>query len=62
MDRTSADAHPVAMTYYRHALDDVAPALVEAGFRLHSTVRREPELLHETTPQGFLMAHRLGVA
>lgn len=59
VDRTSAYGHPVPMTYYRHALDEMAAALVEAGFKLHSTLRREPELGHETTPQGFLMAHRL---
>ena len=62
VDRTSAYGHPVPMIYYRHALDDMATALVEAGFRLHSTLRREPELGHETTPQGFLMAHRLHAA
>ena len=59
VDRPSAYGHPVPMTYYRHALDEVATAVVQAGFRLHSTLRREPELQHETTPQAFLMAHRL---
>jgi ubiquinone/menaquinone biosynthesis C-methylase UbiE len=62
VDRTSAYGHPVPLTYHRHALDETAETLVEAGFRLHSTSRREPELAHETTPQGFLMAHRLGAA
>lgn len=50
--------HPVPLTYYRHRIADVAVALAGAGFTLHATVRREPSLVHETTPQAFLLAQR----
>lgn len=62
VDRTSAYGHQVPMTYYRHAIDQMVDGLFAAGFRLHATLRREAALLHETTAQGFLMAHRLDAA
>lgn len=58
VDRTSAYGHRVPLTYYRHRIGDMADALARAGFVLHATVRREPSLAHETTPQAFLLAHR----
>ncbi len=59
VDRTTAYGHPVPLTYYRHRIADVADALAGAGFALHATVRREPSLAHETTPQAFLLARFL---
>jgi ubiquinone/menaquinone biosynthesis C-methylase UbiE len=58
VDRTSAYGHAVPMTYYRHAIDATADALTAAGFTLHASLRREAALTHETTAQGFLLAHR----
>ena len=62
VDRTSAYGHAVPMTYYRHAIDATADALTAAGFRLHASLRREAALTHETTAQGFLLAHRQDAA
>lgn len=56
--RTSAYGRPVPLTYHRHRVEDVVDALVEAGFTMHATVRREPAQAHETTPQAFLLARR----
>lgn len=58
VDRTSAYGHPVALTSYRHRVEDVVGAVVGASFALHATVRREPLRAHETTPQAFLLALR----
>jgi SAM-dependent methyltransferase len=52
------DAHGtgLALTSYRHGVDDVARRLRSAGFVVHATARREPELAHESAPQAFLFA------
>ena len=62
VDRTSSYGHPVPLTYYRHALDAATEAMTTAGFRLHATLQRQPDLAHETTAQGFLLAHRQDIA
>jgi ubiquinone/menaquinone biosynthesis C-methylase UbiE len=63
VDRASAYGHPVPITYWRHHVGDmtaaVTAAVTAAGFGLHSTVRREAELPHETAPQAFALARRL---
>jgi ubiquinone/menaquinone biosynthesis C-methylase UbiE len=58
VDRVTAYGQPVPLTYYRHRIDDMADALAAADFTLYATVRREPVLAHETTPQTFLLAQR----
>jgi ubiquinone/menaquinone biosynthesis C-methylase UbiE len=58
VDRASAYGRPVSMTYFRHRHEDVTGALVAAGFALYASVRREPALDHETTPQTFVLARR----
>lgn len=58
VQRTSSYGHPVSLTFYRHRLTAVADALMAAGLEPYATVRREQSLVHETTPQAFLLAHR----
>ena len=58
VDRTSAYGVSVPMTYFRHDADLVAEALGSAGLALHTDVRREPSLPHESTPQALLIARR----
>jgi ubiquinone/menaquinone biosynthesis C-methylase UbiE len=52
------DAHGtgLALTSYRHGTEDVARRLQSAGFVVHATARRAPELVHESTPQAFVFA------
>lgn len=58
VDRATAYGHPVPITYFRHRVEDVTDAAIRAGFDLHTTVRRQPALPHETTPQAFVLAQR----
>jgi len=58
VDRPISYGHPIPLTYCRHRVEDVATALAAADFAPHATVRREPSLPHETTPQTFLLAQR----
>ena len=53
-----ADAHGTGMplTSYRHGVEDVTQRLQLAGFVVHATARRAPELAHESTPQAFVLA------
>jgi ubiquinone/menaquinone biosynthesis C-methylase UbiE len=53
-----ANAHGTGLplTSYRHSLGDVTRRLEAAGFRVHATAWRQPELAHESTPQGFVVA------
>lgn len=44
------------LTSYRHSVSDVVSRLEESGFRISTTVIRAPELEHETTSQGFVVA------
>ncbi len=55
-----ADAHGTGLplTSYRHSVQDVADCLRGRGFEIYSTVLRAPELEHETTDQGFILASR----
>ncbi len=54
--RTGIQGTPVALTNYRHDPDDVARRLTSAGFDVRSCVVREPEFVHESTPQAFVVA------
>jgi SAM-dependent methyltransferase len=58
VDKKTSYGNPVRLTYYRHPVDLVARLLDRAGLALHATVQREVTLDFETTPQGFLLAHR----
>lgn len=58
VERLTSFGPPSPLTSYRHRIDDVAGALDAAGFAPYATVRREPALAHETTPQAFLLAQR----
>ena len=58
VDRSTSYGLPVSLTYYRHSLDLVVQALEAADLVLRATVRREPSLAHETTPQALLLAER----
>lgn len=44
------------LTSYRHSVQEVAGCLVDTGFKIYTTVLRAPELEHETTSQGFVIA------
>ncbi len=55
------DAHGtgVSLTSYRHAVDDIAHRLDDAGFAVHASTLRTSSLSHEASPQAFLIArHR----
>jgi hypothetical protein len=56
-----ADAHGTGLplTSFRHEPADVAMRLHLAGLEVRATALREPELEHETTPQGFVIARAL---
>ena len=58
VDRASSYGQPVSLSYYRHRVEDVVGALARAGFRSYATVRREPALTFETTPQAILLVQR----
>jgi ubiquinone/menaquinone biosynthesis C-methylase UbiE len=53
-----ADAHGTGLplTSSRHSFDQLAERLEVAGFRVQATAQRQPELAHESTPQGFIVA------
>lgn len=54
------DAHGtgLALTSYRHDVEDVTQRLQSAGLIVHATARRAPALAHELAPQAFLLARR----
>jgi ubiquinone/menaquinone biosynthesis C-methylase UbiE len=54
--RADAQGTDLPLTSYRHGVQEVAACLRDAGFKIYSTILREPELEHETTPQGFVIA------
>jgi ubiquinone/menaquinone biosynthesis C-methylase UbiE len=55
-----ADAYGsgLAITSYRHHVDDVAQRLQLAGFDVHASTLRAGTLSHETSPQAFIVACR----
>jgi hypothetical protein len=54
--RPDAYGTGLALTSYRHGIPDVERRLELAGFAVHATTRRTPELAHESTLQAFLFA------
>jgi len=54
--REDAFGSGLPLTSYRHCVNDVAGRLEESGFRISTTVIRAPDLEHETTSQGFVVA------
>jgi SAM-dependent methyltransferase len=55
-----ADAHGTGLelTVYRHRPGDLTRRLEGARLVVHATAERAPELDHESTPQGFVIARR----
>lgn len=53
-----AYGHEVDLDVYRHPVDRIASLLADAGFAVTARLVREPDPA-ETTPQGFLLAHRV---
>lgn len=58
LHREDAFGSGLPLTSYRHSVSDVVGLLEESGFRISATVIRAPELEHETTSQGFIVASR----
>jgi len=56
LHREDAFGSGLPLTSYRHSVSDVVGRLEELGFRVSTTVIRAPELEHETTSQGFVVA------
>lgn len=58
VERANAYGSGATLTWHRHHVDDVVAALVDAGFDIRWQIQRAPELGHEDTPQGFVLATR----
>ena len=56
LHREDAFGTHLPLTSYRHSLKEVAGCLDDRGFKISTTVLRAPELQHETTSQGFVIA------
>jgi ubiquinone/menaquinone biosynthesis C-methylase UbiE len=56
LHRRDAFGTGLPLTSYRHSVNDVTGHLEESGFRISATITRAPELEHETTSQGFVVA------
>jgi SAM-dependent methyltransferase len=54
--RTDAHGTGLPLIIYRHGLGDLTRRLERAGFVVHATAERAPELDHESTPQAFVIA------
>ncbi len=54
--RRDAVGTALSLTSYRHSVREVAARLIGAGFEIYATVLRAPDLEHETTSQGFVIA------
>lgn len=54
--RTEIQGTAVSLTNHRHDLGQVVTSLATAGLHVHVRAVREPELPHESTPQGFVLA------
>jgi ubiquinone/menaquinone biosynthesis C-methylase UbiE len=57
LHREDAFGSGLPLTSYRHSVSDVVGLLEESGFRISTAVIRSPELEHETTSQGFVVAN-----
>jgi len=56
LHRTDAHGTHLPLVSYRHSVHEVAGHLEAIGFTISTTVLRAPELEHETTSQGFVIA------
>jgi SAM-dependent methyltransferase len=56
--RTEAYGHAVSLDSFRHAVDDVADLLAEAGLPVDTRVVREPSGSWEKDPQAYLLARK----
>jgi ubiquinone/menaquinone biosynthesis C-methylase UbiE len=56
LHREDAFGSGLPLTSYRNSVNDIAGRLEESGFKISTTVIRAPELEHETTSQGFVVA------
>lgn len=54
--RPDAYGTGLTLTSYRHSAADVAAHLTASGFDVRTTIVREAELDHESTPQVFILA------
>lgn len=54
--RVDAFGTHLPLTSYRHDVQEVADRLTDTGFTISTKVLRAPELDHETTSQGFVIA------
>jgi ubiquinone/menaquinone biosynthesis C-methylase UbiE len=54
--REDAFGTHLPLTSYRHDVQEVAGCLENTGFKIYTTALRAPELEHETTSQGFIIA------
>ena len=54
--RDDAFGTQLPLTSYRHRVNEVVCRLEETGFKISTTVVRAPELEHEATAQGFVLA------
>jgi ubiquinone/menaquinone biosynthesis C-methylase UbiE len=54
--REDAFGSRLPLTSYRHSVQEVAAFLEGTGFNICTTTLRAPELEHETTSQGFVIA------
>ena len=54
--REDAFGTHLPLTSYRHGVQEVAGCLENTGFKIYTTAVRAPELEHETTSQGFVIA------
>ena len=54
--RADAQGTHLPLTSYRHGVQEVADCLEETGYQIYTKVLRAPELEHETTSQGFVIA------
>jgi hypothetical protein len=54
--REDAFGTHLPLTSYRHEVQEVAGCLENSGFKICTTALRAPELDHETTSQGFVIA------
>ncbi|MEZ5167976.1 MAG: methyltransferase domain-containing protein [Acidimicrobiales bacterium] len=58
VDRPDAYGSGVLLHLVRHSIEGVTRSLEDAGFVVQATIQRAPELPHESTSQGFVLAGR----
>ena len=54
--RLDAQGSGLPLSSYRHSVDQVVDRLDAASLMVHAITRRQPELVHEVTPQAFVFA------